>query len=110
MSKKRKGPAQSGQPKKRPIGPVSPESVPYIVENPKPLRLAQNRQKSEKDETLKGQTQNSLKTAPESHTKQSKGTAWVHIGPTHQKALKKLPIEGKTHQISVSKPNGWQPL
>ena len=100
MSKKRKGPAQSGQPKKRPIGPVSPESVPYIVENPKPTTLTQNRRKSEKDKRMKGQSQNALKTAPASHTEHSKGIAKVAIRPAHQKTLKRLPIELQLDQAS----------
>ena len=100
MSKKRKGHAQSGQPKKRPKLPVTPDSIPYMIENQKPMRMTQNRQKSETDEMGKGQTQNALETAPESHTKQSEGTSRVDIGPAHQKALKKLPIEEQLDQAS----------
>lgn len=93
MSKKRKGTAQSGQPKKRPIGPVSPESVPYIVIDQKPTRLTQERHPSATGQSIKGQTQNSLETAPGSHTEQSEGIAKVAIRPAHQKTLKKLSIE-----------------
>jgi len=95
MSKRKRGTTQSGQPKKRPIGPVSPESVPYVVIDQKPMRMTQELQKSETDQMM-GQTQNALETAPEGPTGQSEGTSKVDIvdiGPAHQKALKKLPIE-----------------
>jgi hypothetical protein len=62
--------------------------------------LAQERQKSETGQSIKGQTQNSLETAPASHTEHSKGTARVDIGSAHQKALKKLPIEEQLDQAS----------
>ena len=42
---------------------------------------------------MKGQSQNALKTPPESRTEHSKGTARVDIGSAHQKPLKRLPIE-----------------
>jgi len=78
--------------KKRPKSPVAPDSIPYIVIDEKPTRLAQDRQKSEAYQVT-GQPQNALETAPESHTKRSKGTSRVDIGHAHQKPLKRLPIE-----------------
>jgi len=93
MSKKRKGPAQSGQPRKWPQGPVTAENVPYMVENPNPPRVTQERRKSETDQMGKGHTQNPLETAPESHTKQSKGTSRVALAPEAPKGDKRPPSE-----------------
>ena len=89
MSKKRKGPAQSGPPQKRPIGPVSPESVPYIVENLKPTRLTQERLGAATGQSIKGQSQNSLETAPGSHKEHSKVIAKVDLCKSPKKLLKK---------------------
>jgi len=63
MSRKRKGPAQSGQPRKRPIGP---KSVPYQIENPTTETTAttapvtQEGLKSELDGNRTGQPQTAL--------------------------------------------------
>jgi len=77
MSKKRKGPAQSGQPKKRVLVPITAESVPYIVEPPNPTRMAQERQKSETDDindiTLR-QTQTANLSQSEDSQTPSEGT------------------------------------
>jgi len=54
MSRKRKGPAQSGRPKKRVLAPIVPESVPYEL----PAYITQESQKAEIDPAGKGSTQN----------------------------------------------------
>ena len=49
---------------------------------------------------IKGQSQNSLETAPGSHTKQSTGIAKVDLRKSPPKPLKRLPIEEQLDQAS----------
>jgi len=92
MSKKRKGPAQSGQPKKRPIGPITAESVPYIVIDQNPAEVTQERQKSETDPIGKGRAQNSLETATARRGGQSTGAS-KGVKRPRGRPSKLLPIE-----------------
>ncbi len=77
MSRKRKGPTQSGQPKKRVLAPIVPESVPY--ENP--AYITQESQKSEIDLMVKGQPQNPIETSMAARGGHSKGTSKPPLEP-----------------------------
>jgi len=93
MSRKRKGPAQSGQPRKRILAPIMAESVPY--ENP--AYITQERQKAEIDLMVKGQPQPSLETS-------------LAARGGHSKGLPKPPLEPGKPKRSVGRPLKLGPI
>jgi len=97
MSRKRKGPAQSGQPRKRILKPITAESVPYTIENEPPSNIIQESQKAEIDPQVQGQPKTSLETS---------------LAPPggHSKGLPKPPVEPGKPKRPVGRPSKLGPI
>jgi len=93
MSRKRKGPAQSGQPRKRVLKPITAESVPYTIENEPPSNITQESQKAEIDPQVKGQRQNSLETSLAARGGHSKGLPKPPVEPDKPKRPRGRPLK-----------------